>query len=475
MNPVLRVLKNSTSLSASVLLERAITFLLPWYVARIEGPEVWGQYSTALAFVMMGGAVAFWGLDQLLPREIARKPDRSADLLANAALIGAGMALLTTAVIALIVSQLNYEPYVQYLIIIGVAVTLLPRTEAILCEALINGIERMEWIIAVRLPLTVLRIVASIYLLMQGYGVEVLFFMLALYHATAVLVYLGLFYRYLPHFRLRVDTAFARVLFVQALPFVAIISIGETFKQLDRVFLSTFWNTDMVGIYATGIMAIQVMYMIAPAIMAALFPVLARTYVATPERFAMLVSQLFKLIGIGIFPVMLAVITLAEFAIILVFGPAYQSSVIVLQIAALGILPSFTTRFLYRTMLASNHEHIAMRVAIINSSANLVLNLLLIPRFGVIGAAVVMALTELIGLVQNLYYLSGVTAFDYRRSLLQPGLVVGVGLLVYVALMGWNLYVAWLGATAVFGLGVVALRLITRQDLVLLTILRPKS
>jgi O-antigen/teichoic acid export membrane protein len=473
MNRALRVLKNSAALSLSVLLERGIALFLPLYVARVQGRQVWGHYSTALTFVTISASFAYWGLDQLLPREIARDRVRAGDFLANAGIVGGIASVLTTTIAIVIVHLLHYPPHVQYLIDIGIILTLFPRTEAILCEAMINGLEKMEWTAAVRFPITILRVACSAYLLSKGFGLEVLFIALAASHVLMCGIYLLLFKRLLPAFRLRFDRSLMRTLALQAIPFVTIIAIGETAKQADRVFLSKLWDTDSVGIYSVGIMLVQIMYMLAPAIMNALFPILSRAYVVSRRQFSSLISQIFKLLFVGIFPVTLTIISFADLAILLVFGPEYVSSITVLRIYALGIVPSFVARFLYRAILASNNEHLIIRVSFVNSVVGLALNIILIPRYGLLGASAAAVCTELVGLVQNLFYVSRrVGRFDFAHALLKPGACVLTSVLAYLGAMRWNLPVAWVSSIAVFAGTLLASRTVSWKDL---SAIRPRT
>jgi O-antigen/teichoic acid export membrane protein len=466
MNRALRVLKNSTALSLSVLLERGIALFLPLYVARFQGKQVWGYYSTALTFVTLSASFAYWGLDQLLPREVARDRTRAGDFLANAGVVGGVASILTTAIVIVIVDLLHYPPHVQYLIYIGSILTLFPRTEAILCEAIINGLEKMEWTVAVHFPITILRVVCSVYLLSKGFGLDVLFIASAVYYILVCGIYLSLFKRFIPAFRLQFDWSLMRNLALQAVPFVTIIAMGETFKQIDRVFLSKLWDTTSVGIYSVGIMLVQIMYMIAPAIMNALFPILSRAYVVSRKQFSSLISHIFKLLFVGIFPVALTIISFADLAILLIFGPEYVSSITVLRIYALGIVPSFVARFLYRTILASNNERLIIRVSLVNSAVGLVLNIILIPRYGILGASAAAVCIELIGLAQNLFYVSRkVGWFDFGHALLKPGACMLTSTLVYLGAMRWNSLAAWIASIAVFAGTLLASRTVSWKDI----------
>ena len=72
-----RVLKNTTILSASVLLERLVNVVLQWYFIWTLDETLWGSYSTAQAVILFGATIGPWGLNLLLPREIAREAAKS--------------------------------------------------------------------------------------------------------------------------------------------------------------------------------------------------------------------------------------------------------------------------------------------------------------------------------------------------------------------------------------------------------------
>lgn len=471
MNPAWRVLKNSTALSLAVLMEQGIAWFVPWYVARVQGREDWGYYSTALTFVMIAAPLAFWGLDQLLPREVARDRSQAGLLLTNAGVVGGLVSLLATGLALVVVYLLDYPPSVQVLTYLGLILILLPRTEAMLCEAVINGLERMEWIVLVRFPITLLRVGCSIFLLSRGFGLQVLFFFWAVYYVLASGTYVFLLVRMVPAFKLRLDVHLARRLAVQAFPFVATIFIGETSKNIDRVFLSKFQSTDAVGLYTAGTLLVLTLYLIAPAIMNALFPGLSRAYLASKPRFSALVSRLFRLLFVCTFPVALTIFSFADLLILLIFGKEYVPSITVLRIYALGIVPSFLGRLLYRSLLASDNERLVVRVSFVNGIAGIFLNLLLIPRYGLVGASIAAVSLEFLGLIQNLFYVSRrVIRFDFSHALLLPAGCALIGVLLYLVLSRWNPLAAWVFSVAGFITVAFLTGVLNREDLSMFSI-----
>jgi O-antigen/teichoic acid export membrane protein len=468
MNPALRVLKNSSALLISIILERGLAFLLPWYVARMLGPDIWGSYSTALAFVLIAEALAHWGLIGLLPREVARDRPMTGAYLTNGGIIAAGASIFSIILVLLFAWLLKYPNDVAYLIYIGVILTVLPAAEAKIIESVITGVEKMEWIVAARFPLTIIRIAGSVYFLSKGFGIEVLFYLLAGYYVVLSIAYLFLIRRNLPHFRFLLDTALVKSLAIQALPFVVIVASSQVFLQLDRVFLSKLWDTDAVGIYATGIMAVQLMYMLAPAVMQSLYPGLSRAYLKSRTRFSSLVSQIFKLLFIGVYPVMMTIIAFAEVVIILVFGREYESSVIVLRIVALGILPSFLSRILYRSILASDNERLGIYVSVFGSLFSLVAVVLLVPSYGVVGASIAAASTMFFNMVVNYYFAKRIVRFEVRQALLFPSACALASMVAFGLLMQWSYFGAWVVSMVIFILmlfGTKTLRLSELREL----------
>lgn len=416
MNPILKVLKNSTALSLSVLLERFAGVALSWYVARFIGRELWGEYNTALSFVLVAVAIGPWGLNTLLPREIGRSQERLAGYLGSSLLIGLGITVVTVSTLAVVVYWLSYPADLRNLIYVALFVTVLPQVEGFIFEAAVIGIERMEWVIVSRLPMTILRVGSSIIFLSLGYGVEILYIIFGIYHTCVTIIYYFTLKRAFPNFQLRPNREHMRLFWIMAVPFVIATGVTEIFGQLDRIFLSKLRDVETVGVYATGILLVQLLLMLAPAVMDSLFPSLSRVYVNSAARFEQLIEMLTKLLVVGLFPLTVIIITLAELVILGLFGTQYIDSVLVLRITIIAVLPSYVSRLWYRATLASNHDQMGVAVAVAGGIAQVIFNILLIPRFGLIGASIALLSTVLVRTIHNFLNI----AYISSRSLLKP-------------------------------------------------------
>jgi O-antigen/teichoic acid export membrane protein len=257
----------------------------------------------------------------------------------------------------------------------------------------------------------------------------------------------------------------AKELARRAIPFLVIVSASQVFIQIDRVFLSKLWNTDAVGIYATGVMVVQLIYMIAPAVMQSLYPGLSRAYLNSRVRFSSLVSKIFKLLFIGVYPVMMTIVVFAEVMILLVFGDEYEPSVIVLRIVALGILPSFLSRILYRSLLASDNERSGVYVSVFGSIFNLAAVILLIPAYGVVGASIAAASTMLFNMFVNYYFATRIIRFELMNAFLRPSACALASMLAFGLLSQWSYLGAWAVSMVIFAAMVFGTRTLTLSEI----------
>jgi O-antigen/teichoic acid export membrane protein len=466
MSPVWRVIKNSSSLASIALIDRSVGFILLWYVVRTQSQESWGEYSTALAFVVVFVPFAFWGADMLLPREIANRQKETGSILGNAILMTA-VASVPVVLIALGFTYVfDYSFELRQLIGIAIITNIFPRAEARVVEAAVNGLEQMEWIAYIRLPTSIIRVILAIVFLAKGYHIGILFVLFAIQSLLVIAFLLIVLHTSIPGFRLRISRIDMRQLMILALPLILIVFTGEAFKQVDRIFLSNWWDSETVGIYATAAIPTEITRMVILALLAALFPPLSRAYVSSIERFTEISQNLMKFILIGVFPVTIIIISLAEWITVLLFGERYLDSVTPMRILAISLVFTALSQLLFRMLLASKHEKLALNTAIVRSVANLTLNLVLIPRYGVLGAGLSATITELTGYLQNWRHISrSVIPMDSRAALLRPGILVLSCLVIYIPLAIWNPVIAGIVILALFFFLLRVSNAITREDI----------
>ena len=188
------------------------------------------------------------------------------------------------------------------------------------------------------------------------------------------------------------------------------LAMGLLNYNFDAVLLGFLKGPTVVGWYNAAYKLLLVGLSAALAYFAGLFPALSRLYVENRKEFGLLVRHTAELWLVFVVPLVVAGTFLAGPVIRLLYGAAYANSAapfrILLWSAALVML-----RWVYMDSLrATGHQALDLRCAITSASLNVALNVLLIPRFGMIGAASATVFADLVWFVMSYYY--------FRRAVL---------------------------------------------------------
>ena len=182
------------------------------------------------------------------------------------------------------------------------------------------------------------------------------------------------------------------------------LAMGLLNYNFDAVLLGFLKGPTVVGWYNAAYKLLLVGLGGALAYFAGLFPALSRLYVENRKEFALLVRRTAELWLTFVVPLVVAGTFLAPPVIRLLYGAAYDNSVapfrILLWSAALVML-----RWVYMDSLrATGHQALDVRCAITSATLNVALNVLLIPRYGMIGAASATVTADVIWFVMSCYY-----------------------------------------------------------------------
>lgn len=94
-------------------------------------------------------------------------------------------------------------------------------------------------------------------------------------------------------------------------------------------------------------------------------------------------------------PIVIGGFLLQQKIIVLVFGQAYISGALTFGILLLSLLASFPNIILSNAIFAKNLQKIFIFTTCVGVTINIILNILLIPRYGAAGAATSLTITQL--------------------------------------------------------------------------------
>ena len=384
-----RVLLNAAALFAAYVLPRALTFAAALVAARALGPNAFGAYGTAASLAMIFSIFASLGMLPLLVRELARAPERAAELLAAAHVLklvaGAGM-VAALGVCARLLGMSTTTVWAAVLLGAGHALW----TVAENFGALLQSRERLRiWleanivfgVVSGVLAATAVLLTRSVPWFCAGFAAG----------QGAALLYLLVRLPPLPrtHQPGRVTGDVLR-LARAALPFAVAFFALTVFYKFDVLLLDRLQGSVAAGVYAAGYKLVDVVHALAVVASAAVYPRLAR---AATQDAARRTVELFLLIAV---PAAASIWLIRTPLVALLFGAEYADTAVALGLLApaAGVL-AVNILFGYLLGVADRAGLLALCYAI-GVAAKLVFGLLWMPVAGAAGAAAAMLASELL-------------------------------------------------------------------------------
>lgn len=415
---------------------RGLAFLFNIFVVNRLGDAGFGQYSIVLAWTGIFAFIGDMGIAQYMTREIARDREKSVSMFWDVAMLR-----LILAVIAIAVTVAGAVIY-GYSGDLVIAIAVLSSSyfiQAFLTplQAIIAGYERLDVLSVLTVfGQIIFYIVATIFLILKpGFLWLVIASMVNLPVLTAIFTWIVIRDRmHPPQFKLTPSQWLPLLRF--GLPF-ALIQVSLTFAfRFDTLILERFYSDDAVGWYNAAYTLTRSLLILSSAFTVALVPTMAREYVSDPDIIRPWYFRSIKFIVLIGLPLAAGGMVLADKIILRLYQPDFAPAVL-----AFAILIWDTPLLMYTSICgnfttAMKQEKKAAWVYASEGIFNVGMNLLLIPRYGILAASVVTVATELLGTI--LFYRI------FRREL-GPGL--GLASMARIAL-----------ATALMGAAVFLLR-----------------
>jgi O-antigen/teichoic acid export membrane protein len=360
---------------------------------RYLSTDDYGRFSYALALTTIVETIMDLGLSQVTVRAVARDRAAAGRLFPHVLgvkLVWVGIGL---AVLAVIAPVLRSDPLVVRLCY-ALGVSSAVRSYLLTARGLLQGLQRFDLEALAVVSDRLLLLLAGGAVLWAGYGLAGLaaaFVVSRLVMLGAVQILLRrVVARLLPAF----DRASWRDIQAAALPLGFFMIALNTYTYVDTVILGLMRTDAEVGWYAAAYRVYEGLTY-APSILAAvLTPKLS--YLFTHDRPAhrsLLTRSLLASLALAV--VLGGIAALAARPIVtLLFGARYAAAAEPLQILAVGALFVFATWILHAAAISTNLDRRLLLTTTIGLGTNVALNIALIPRYGIGGAAWATVLAE---------------------------------------------------------------------------------
>jgi O-antigen/teichoic acid export membrane protein len=429
------VTRSFLALGAGEVIARLLSFAATVYLARTLGASIYGVVGVATAVLLYFSRAAEAGLDLVGVHEIARDP-RRAQTLGSAALTFRLVLAVGLAAVLLVAGLVLPQPDGAVLAAYGLTLLVVGASS----RWIHLGLEQPGRV-AVARALGEGAMVLLVLVLVRGPG-DVGYVPLAQFVAESLGALLLLLWLRRSGIALTVRFDWAEVapLVKRAWPLLLATFFGLLVYNSDLLFLRAFRGAGAVGYYAAAYTLVGFAINLGLAYRASLLPTLSRLEADARERHALYHTSIAQVFAI-VCPAAIGGWVLAPLIIRTIFGDAYAPSAEALQVLVWVIPLSLLRDVPVVALVAHRREDRILRLNAWAAGLNTVLNVVLIPRYGLLGAGLASVGTEAVRMVHAFVYAraEGYALVNVSRvwKPVLAGLVMAATLLVLRPAMLW--------------------------------------
>jgi O-antigen/teichoic acid export membrane protein len=174
----------------------------------------------------------------------------------------------------------------------------------------------------------------------------------------------------------------------------------------DTLLLTFFTKMDQVGLYNAALPTSNVLQYFSIAMAAVLLPMTSEMWARNhKEQLAAGVSLLYKYSFLMIIPISLAMFSFPEVVLNILFGAKYVAAANALRVLVIGTIFYVIAGTNFSVLSGIGKPKISSKIILIAAGINIILNLALIPFWGIIGSAIASATGFLVMLILSVIYL----------------------------------------------------------------------
>ncbi|NCU44557.1 flippase, partial [Candidatus Falkowbacteria bacterium] len=305
------------------------------------------------------------------------------------------LAALTSLAVIVLVNLLGYPDLTRQLVYLSIACMVLDSF-TLTFFACSRGFHNLKFESVSSVIFQAIVLVVSLFILSRGGGVRWLMLSLILASVYNFLYSLIILWRYwrVP-IRPRWHPEIIRAIIALALPFAGYAIFQRAYTYLDSVFLSRLAGDVAVGVYQVPFKIINALQFLPMAFVASLYPALSLYWHQNKSQLETTFVRAMHYSAIISLPLAIGGWVAAD-KLVLIFSNGYAGAIWPLRICLLALPFMFLGYPIGSLLNACDRQRINTRNMLVVLVVSVGLNLLLIPRLGVIGASVTVLITSIL-------------------------------------------------------------------------------
>lgn len=423
------IVKNVFWLSFSQIVGRLFRAGVLIYAARVLGSDGYGVFSYALGLAGFFTAFSDIGVSSIVTREAAKRPEERSEYFSTAFWIKIILLLLTLGAVIIIAPHFSNIEGAKVLLPIVAFLTFFDGIRDFTLSYF-RAQEKMEWEAIVTLVLNISIAVFGFIILRAHPTARALTYAYVFSSGMGALVAII----FLRKEFLKLFSSFRRTLLkpiiLAALPIAISGFFGVFMLNTDYVILGWMRSASEIGFYAAAQKIVQLLYVLPGLVATGIFPSISRLIGDESHNNVRAINeQAIVFMFLISLPLAVGGVVLAGPIITFLYGTAYAPAVLAFQLLTATIPFVFVGTIFGSLLFAYDQQKKTAIYVGVSAVANVALDLLLIPRFGIYGSAAGTLAVQFIYLGLMSYLIGRVnklTIFPYLKKIVLATIGMGI-------------------------------------------------
>lgn len=382
-----KIISNCVWLFADRIMRMVIGLFVGLLVARYLGPEQFGIYNYAIAFVALFGTLATLGFDSIVIRDIVNEP-ACKDKTLGSAFVMKLMGGFATLMISIVLLSLIQPEDILTLLLASIIATGLIFQSFDVIDFWFQSQVKSKYTVYAKNSAFLFTSIAKIGLIY--YQAPLVAFALAGL-VEIIIGATGLIIVYQKNNSIK-DWQFnyerAKDLIKESWPLILTGVVITVYMKIDMVMLGLMVDSSEVGYYTVAVQLSEVWYFIPNIVLISLYPTFVKLYHENEKLYTQRLQEVMGYFFWGSLILSIIVILTANEIIQILFGSSYLPAVKILMIHIVSsIVVNMSVIFSHRYTLNKTLK-ISFYGASIGAITNVALNIWLIPIYAGVGAAI---------------------------------------------------------------------------------------
>ena len=381
-------------------LDQVIRAIVGILIARYLGKTQFGTFNFALAFTSLFIPLINFGFDSFIIRDVLSHPAKKDEILGTGFMLRFMGAIFSFSASIIIMEFLRPDDTFIKIIVAIVSLSYLFQGFDVI-DLYFRAQLKAKLGVWAKSPVFLLMNVLKILFLVLHFP---LMSFVILYTFEFLLGAMGMVLVYRQNLSLKLSSWYLTMnrvyyTFREGWPLLLAHISSTLYGYIDQVLIGIFLGDSSVGGYSASAKLYQIGVVVIMILNTSFFPLLNDLYIRDKELFYKryrFISELYTLLGYGS---LLFVLLFADKGMPFLFGTTFTESAIILKIQIVGFvfMCNAGLRSMYMT-ITSNQKPLLYTTAI-SSAMNIILNIILIPVWGVYGSAIATVATQLFAML----------------------------------------------------------------------------